>query len=674
MNLVKCYIENFGKLSSFSYEFSKGMNVICEENSWGKSTFAAFIKVMFYGFANDISSNRKSERIHYKPWQGGVYGGNLTFENDGKLYTIYRQFGKSKGEDLFEVYDDITHLKTNEYTKNIGIELFGLDRDSFEKSVFISQSDCENTGTSMISAKVSNLAENVNDMGNFELAKIKLSEAIKELKPPRSEGKLDRQESYIHMIENKIVQIKSLEKEALEIEKQLMVLKEKKENCINRENAESKSELYKEILDEYEERRNKLLEVSDMFGTQIPTKQELEICQNEYEEMLLAEGAMEIYEFDKASREEFERLNNIFSKEQKQSDKDTKAEARKINAKYIWSILLILPVLGIVAFAAYKKLGIVGAGISIGIICLFILAAFILRLKEQRMEKWQNEMNMNAILEDEKRYQKFKEQYVEYVKAKEEKKKHLDNVKDFFEKRNLSMEADVKKQLSDLLMGLQKYENCVEEFATASVKRENFEKKYDIKALEKFQIKEHNIPLEEILEKIQRLNVRLEEINSMLDEFSEYQNDIKILKEEYERDLKKYELLKKTDEFLSRSKHSFIAKYTTPLKKGFDKYYKMIMEKEAIEYSVDANVNITYRELGVQRELKNLSSGYKDLVGICIRMALIEAMYRDERPFIVLDDPFSNIDTKKLKKALELLNNISDEYQVIYFTCHNSRI
>ena len=50
MKLLKCHIENFGILSNYNFDFSAGLTTICRENSFGKSTFAAFIKAMFYGF------------------------------------------------------------------------------------------------------------------------------------------------------------------------------------------------------------------------------------------------------------------------------------------------------------------------------------------------------------------------------------------------------------------------------------------------------------------------------------------------------------------------------------------------------------------------------------------------------------------------------------------------
>ena len=54
MKLLKCYIENFGVLQNFKYDFYDGLNTIKENNGFGKTTFATFIKSMFYGL--DISN------------------------------------------------------------------------------------------------------------------------------------------------------------------------------------------------------------------------------------------------------------------------------------------------------------------------------------------------------------------------------------------------------------------------------------------------------------------------------------------------------------------------------------------------------------------------------------------------------------------------------------------
>lgn len=47
MKLISLHIDNFGQFNNFDYVFEDGINQIVEENGWGKSTLAAFIKVMF---------------------------------------------------------------------------------------------------------------------------------------------------------------------------------------------------------------------------------------------------------------------------------------------------------------------------------------------------------------------------------------------------------------------------------------------------------------------------------------------------------------------------------------------------------------------------------------------------------------------------------------------------
>ena len=59
--------------------------------------------------------------------------------------------------------------------------------------------------------------------------------------------------------------------------------------------------------------------------------------------------------------------------------------------------------------------------------------------------------------------------------------------------------------------------------------------------------------------------------------------------------------------------------------------------------------------------------------GIALRMAFVDAMYQDEKPFVVFDDPYVNLDDEKLKAGLGLLEDLSKEHQIIYFTCNQLR-
>jgi uncharacterized protein YhaN len=110
-----------------------------------------------------------------------------------------------------------------------------------------------------------------------------------------------------------------------------------------------------------------------------------------------------------------------------------------------------------------------------------------------------------------------------------------------------------------------------------------------------------------------------------------------------------------------------------PIAEGFAKYYGKLTGDNSRNWIIDANINLKVKEQGELREVFWLSAGYKDLIGVCMRLALVDAMYQEEKPFLILDDPFVNLDKDKLEAGNELLLEVSKEYQVIYFTCHNSR-
>ena len=136
MKLLACHIDNFGKLCDVSLQFSDGLNVINESNAWGKSTLAAFLKAMFYGLdAKKNAGAFEKERVIYRPWQGGAFGGEVDFEIEGKQYRISRTFGRTEKADEFHLYDLRTNLESYDFSEDIGSEIFELDSASFKRSI-----------------------------------------------------------------------------------------------------------------------------------------------------------------------------------------------------------------------------------------------------------------------------------------------------------------------------------------------------------------------------------------------------------------------------------------------------------------------------------------------------------------------------------------------------------
>lgn len=73
MKLISMHVDDFGGLHQYDYTFGDGLNVVLHDNGWGKTTMAAFLKAMLYGYdtrrSKDITEN---DGDSYLPWQGGA--------------------------------------------------------------------------------------------------------------------------------------------------------------------------------------------------------------------------------------------------------------------------------------------------------------------------------------------------------------------------------------------------------------------------------------------------------------------------------------------------------------------------------------------------------------------------------------------------------------------------
>lgn len=169
MRLISCHIDNFGKFSNADINFDEGLNVFCHENGWGKSTLLSFIRVMFYGFEGErLRTPEYRERERFNPWNGGKFGGNITFETDKGCFILYKTFGTKANEDTVRLLDKNTLLESDAYKEIYGEEIFGLNSESFVRSVFISQSDVQTHITDAISAKIGDITDPTRDMEAYE--------------------------------------------------------------------------------------------------------------------------------------------------------------------------------------------------------------------------------------------------------------------------------------------------------------------------------------------------------------------------------------------------------------------------------------------------------------------------------------------------------------------------
>ncbi|MCY9614576.1 AAA family ATPase, partial [Paenibacillus thiaminolyticus] len=91
MRLLHLYVNGFGELRDLELDLGEpgkpgGITLLLGPNEAGKSTIAAFLRGMLYGFPK-----RGGAAGRYEPAEGGVYGGRLAVEDDqGQEWRIER--------------------------------------------------------------------------------------------------------------------------------------------------------------------------------------------------------------------------------------------------------------------------------------------------------------------------------------------------------------------------------------------------------------------------------------------------------------------------------------------------------------------------------------------------------------------------------------------------------
>ncbi len=212
MKLIKCHIENYGKLSNTDYAFEGGLTSFCFGNGYGKTTLASFIKAMLYGL-KPVRTNSKDfdDRRKYYPFSGGKFGGSLTLELDGRAYRIERFFDvKSDTKDTLAVY--LSGALTDELGENIGERVFGLDSESFERTLFMSSQDSAYGTTQTVSARLGGLA--MGDGTDLKAALSRLEDTKKQLRAARGKNDLITKElTAITDAEDEIANIKAMQSE-----------------------------------------------------------------------------------------------------------------------------------------------------------------------------------------------------------------------------------------------------------------------------------------------------------------------------------------------------------------------------------------------------------------------------------------------------------------------------
>jgi DNA repair exonuclease SbcCD ATPase subunit len=513
---------------------------------------------MFYGAGRTkAESLDQNDRMKYAPWQGGRFGGSLVFFARGKTYRIERFFGakQSGGGDTFALFDTETNLSSADFSDRIGEELFGINADSFERTLYLPQKSLSQKSDADLALRLTNLVHNTDDAQSYTHAAERLKADERLLMTTGGRGSVYDAERRVNEGERAVISCRTARESLARTEKELNDLRE------NATRTEQETDGIKKALyameyaskDAVAERKKNELKSETAVEGQIKNEP---LSENETTE---TKKRRSLFDTQRALR--YERFLSILA------------------AVFFAAAFMSGTAAG--AFDAYCTLFIILGGL-----CSAGFAALLVRRKRKGADTPQ------AAIEAE-----------------------------ISELRKKSGEAETR------LRGLLK------EVAEAERKRG---------------------ALSEESERLFFAEAALESA-----------------REEYAAAKHEREILRKTQEFLTAAKERLSAEYILPLTEGFKGYLDTLGGRGG--YALDTALRLKATEQGQWRDAEYYSTGTRALTDLALRFAFLDRLFRKEAPFVILDDPFSDLDDEKLKEAKALLIRLAKDRQIIYFTCHTSR-
>ena len=659
MKLIKCYISAFGKFRDYAIDFSNGLNTFVHENGWGKTTLASFLKCMFYGINSKKRNIEENDRIKFAPWNyNEKFGGYVVFEKDGYQIKVERYFGKKESDDTLT----LTDVKTGKLftcPENLGEHIFKIDENGFTSTVFFTQNDLEVKDSTSLSSKF-NFADPT-DTKAFDTAVEKIEKKIKEYLNSANRGIIPDLKNKQYSITEKIEQAKLADSTLDNVKKQADVIKEQiksinekinkvnndlkvaSSNAVNKEKAETLS-----LLQQRHEKISKeMLPHKQLLNNVNVDKQELDKYYNCVKDLSIAKERQSLLKEDLNS---FESVKN-------------NSQQKPI------SISLLLIILSVIGFSLGTIFTFINLTIAL-VVYAISLVGLVVGIYKTFNDK-NKKQTANTLIFDKK-----KKEFQEFSFIVEKQTEVLET---FFNRFNLV----------DTLDYYQKIEKIKESFNFVDVNQKTLDELLgQIDAYKNLDLTVNTmvLPISELereLDYLQseytRLNTELSRVNMSVLRYEELSysltdlvNEKMQIQDQIEQATKRNDLLKTTLKFLNQADENIKTLYREPLSNALNEYASAFLE-QAKSLNIDIDLNVTINEKAGAKNPKYYSLGFQNLFEICKRFALIDVLYKDNLPFVILDDPFTNLDEEKIESSLELVKKLSNNRQIIYLTCHKSR-
>lgn len=627
---IKKMTASFGKLQNDTLELGEGLNIIFAPNESGKSTWCGFIKAMLYGIDSSAREKNgvKPDKVKYAPWSGVPMAGTMEIEYEGKEITLMRQ-GKANAP-----MRDFSATLTGTATRAgdipptaVGETIIGVTKDVFERSAFISQGKLTVGGSPELEKRVASIVQSGEENVSYTEAQEQLRAAIRRRRYNRN-GRLPELEREISENREKLI-------ESVREGKKGEDLKKAKRQALERRD---------ELLDKVGEirqqaRRESMEKMSGYRGV-------IKAAEKDYSNLSVELGAagsrLDEGIFGREDPRKCRQRVNIESKKLASIEKDAKGGgSASLNIAVLAALAVIASALAVFTF--YIPAIAVGA---LAIVQALRLVGVIKGQKKAQADKALilSQYRCESMAEIERLLDEHEAAYERFTQLSESQQQAAQELAEA-KRRQAELDSSILRQL-DFVEG------------------DNEATQYT-KLLEQAERDLRNVREEAAV---------WEGKQSMLPDADELQKKLSELTDEYERVKLEYDALTLAADILGEAGGEIQHRITPKLSSRTAELFSRMTGSRYDAILLDKELRAAARPVGdsVSREASFLSAGTIDQLYLSVRLAICElALPEEKRCPVILDDALVNFDDERCRNALRVLKELSEERQILLFSCHS---
>ena len=729
---IKSMTATFGKLEKARLELGEGFNLIEAPNEGGKSTWCAFWRSMLYGIdtRDRDKKGHLADKNRYQPWSGAPMEGEVELEWQGRAITLRRgPRGNTPFGSFSAVYTGTEEPVPGLTAQTCGELLTGVGREVFERSAFIgSGGNLTVTAAPELEKRIAALVSSGEEDVSYSQTEGRLKEWLNRRRVNKSVGliprltqELEEVEEALAQVEETAGQIASLEARRAALEEALRQLEGERaiHQRLARRDLDRRCAQAGEELAKAQEQLSALTAEQAKYGP-IPDAEHLKKAQGELQYLKVLDeeirrGEEALKEADEAYVQaqiaaqdpHFQGLSADEAAQRVQKDKSDLtsalqgAESRGKRAK-------LFPILGVIAALALGAMGYVQVGqllsyplyAGLALLVLGIAAGLFSAGQAKKQRDWAQKRlsaygvddlsQLDALLNDYQARCRRAQEAADHAKVVRgdlnDRKARRDNSRAAL----LDFVHTFAPQVRDLFgvsAALSRALNLGHELDLARDRVEERRRRredllaqggQDVDTLEAIAPPERSP--EQTLRALEEVSGRLEQVRQALNQALGRQKAVgdpaalaarkEELQEALRRREEEYDALTLAMDALKKANTHLQERFSPELNRLAGQYLSRLTGQRYASVTLSRELEGAAARTGdvLPHSALYLSRGTADQLYLAVRLAVCQ-LCLPQKPPLVLDDALAAFDDERLGLALELLEELSQEQQVLLFTC-----